>query len=126
LGRPWVSIPPVRTADFDYVLPPELIAQQARPRGTSRLLVLERGSGRVHLERIAALPAWLAADDLLLLNDVKVIPARLHAPRPGGGETELLLVRPFGDGTWEVMARPAKRLRAGTPLLLRRGRAVPV
>jgi S-adenosylmethionine:tRNA ribosyltransferase-isomerase len=116
----------VRTADFDYELPRGLIAQQARPRGTSRLLVLGRSSGRITSERITALPGHLLPGDLLVLNDVRVIPARLRARRPGGGETELLLVRPFGDGSWEVMARPAKRLRVGAALALPAGTATPV
>ena len=115
----------MRTADFDYPLPETLIAQQARPRGTSRLLVLRRESRRVEIERIASLPRLLAPGDLLLLNDVRVIPARLRARRPGGGETELLLVRPLAGGDWEAMARPAKRLRAGVALALAGGSAVP-
>lgn len=116
----------MRTADFDYPLPEELVAQHARCRGTSRLLVLERATGDMALERVTALPARLRPGDLLVLNDVKVIPARLRAVRPGGGEAELLLVRPLGDQSWEVMARPAKRLRAGVPLRLREGLAVPL
>jgi len=115
----------VRTSDFEYELPDGLIAQHARCRGTSRLLVLDRASGHVQIDRITALPGWLAPGDLLVLNDVRVIPARLRAERPGGGETELLLVRPLGDGSWEVMARPAKRLHPGVPLKLRLGTAVP-
>jgi S-adenosylmethionine:tRNA ribosyltransferase-isomerase len=75
----------VRTSDFEYELPEGLIAQYARSRGTSRLLVLDRLSGRVRLERITALGGWLGPGDLLVLNDVKVIPARLRAERPGGG-----------------------------------------
>jgi S-adenosylmethionine:tRNA ribosyltransferase-isomerase len=115
----------VRTSEFDYELPEELIAQAARPRGTSRLLVLRRDTGAVSLDRVSSLPALLAAGDLLLLNDVKVIPARLRARRPGGGEAELLLVRPLGGADWEVMARPAKRLREGVALALAAGEAVP-
>ncbi|MFI5167043.1 MAG: tRNA preQ1(34) S-adenosylmethionine ribosyltransferase-isomerase QueA [Thermoanaerobaculales bacterium] len=115
----------MRTADFEYPLPEELIAQAARPRGTSRLLVLRRESGRVVFDRIGSLPALLDPSDLLLLNDVRVIPARLRAQRRGGGETELLLVRPLGGALWEVMARPAKRLRAGVALALAAGEAVP-
>jgi S-adenosylmethionine:tRNA ribosyltransferase-isomerase len=115
----------VRTAEFEYFLPEQLIAQQARPRGTSRLLVLCRGTVGLTLARISALPGLLAPGDLLLLNDVRVIPARLRAHRPGGGETELLLVRPLDGSTWEVMARPAKRLRPGAALALARGSAVP-
>ena len=115
----------MRTAEFEYFLPEQLIAQQARPRGTSRLLVLYRGTVGLTLARISALPGLLALGDLLLLNDVRVIPARLRAHRPGGGETELLLVRPLDGSTWEVMARPAKRLRPGAALALARGSAVP-
>jgi S-adenosylmethionine:tRNA ribosyltransferase-isomerase len=115
----------VRTADFEYELPEGRIAQQARPRGTSRLLVLDRGSGRASLTRISALPGLLAPDDVVLLNEVRVIPARLRARRPGGGETELLLVRPLGGAAWEAMARPAKRLRPGVALVLASGSAVP-
>ncbi len=115
----------MRTAQFDYHLPEELIAQAARPRGTSRLLVLRRDTGAVSLEGVSSLPALLAADDLLLLNDVRVIPARLRARRPGGGEAELLLVRPLGGADWEVMARPAKRLHEGGALALVAGHAIP-
>jgi len=115
----------VRTADFEYTLPEGLVAQAARPRGASRLLVLDRASGDVSLTRISALPSLLDPGDLLLLNEVRVIPARLRAHRPGGGEAELLLVRPLGGSAWEAMARPAKRLRADVPLALARGTAVP-
>ena len=115
----------MRTADFEYTLPEGLVAQAARPRGASRLLVLDRASGDVSLTRISALPSLLDPGDLLLLNEVRVIPARLRAHRPGGGEAELLLVRPLGGSAWEAMARPAKRLRADVPLALARGTAVP-
>jgi len=115
----------VRTSDFEYDLPESAIAQSARPRGASRLLVLDRDSGRTTDASVRALPAWLSPGDLLLLNDVRVIPARLRVRRRGGGEGELLLVRPLEGGAWEVMARPAKRLRSGVALDLSRGRAVP-
>jgi S-adenosylmethionine:tRNA ribosyltransferase-isomerase len=116
----------VRTADFDYGLPERLIAQAARPRGTSRLLVLDRRGGAPRFDRFARLPAYLAPGDLLLVNDVRVIPARLRARRDDGRPTELLLVRPAGDGRWEALARPARRLRPGVALALREGRAIPV
>jgi S-adenosylmethionine:tRNA ribosyltransferase-isomerase len=115
----------VRTSDFEYDLPQELIAQHARPRGTSRLLVLRRGSAGLSSDGITSLPALLDPGDLLLLNDVRVIPARIRAARPGGGEAELLLVRPLEGAEWEVMARPAKRLREGAALALATGRAIP-
>jgi len=117
---------PVRTADFDYDLPAGLIAQQARPRGTSRLLVLDRASGETSVRRFSALPALLRPTDLLVLNDVRVIPARLRARRPGGGGVELLLVRPAENGAWEAMARPSKRLRPGVALTLVDGTATPI
>jgi S-adenosylmethionine:tRNA ribosyltransferase-isomerase len=116
----------VRTSDFDYALPPDRIAQRARPRGTSRLLVLRRDGAAPRIARIDALPGLLAPGNLLLLNQVRVIPARLRARRPRGGEAELLLVRPLGEGEWETMARPAKRLRVGVALALRDGSAVPL
>jgi S-adenosylmethionine:tRNA ribosyltransferase-isomerase len=115
----------VRTAEFDYELPHELIAQHARPRGTSRLLVLDRGRDMLEEQGFAALPGLLLPGDVALLNDVRVIPARLRALRPGGGGAELLLVRPLGGAEWEVMARPAKRLQAGTALTLGQGLAIP-
>jgi S-adenosylmethionine:tRNA ribosyltransferase-isomerase len=116
----------VRTADFEYVLPERLIAQEARPRGTSRLLVLDRRGGPPRFDRVARLPAYLEPGDLLLVNDVRVIPARLRARREDGRPAELLLVRPAGGGRWEALARPARRLRPGVALALREGRAVPV
>jgi S-adenosylmethionine:tRNA ribosyltransferase-isomerase len=116
----------VRTADFEYELPEAAIAQQARPRGCSRLLVLDRSGGGVRLVSVRELPALLRPDDLMLVNDVRVIPARLRAWRPGGGAAELLLVRPLGGDQWEAMARPAKRLRPGVALALARGVAVPL
>ena len=115
----------VRTSDFEYPLPEGLIAQTARPRGTTRLLVVDRAACGVSLTRVSQLPAFLSPDDLVLINEVRVIPARLRARRPGGGDAELLLVRPLDGAAWEALARPAKRLRPGVPLALARGVAVP-
>jgi len=115
----------LRTIDFDYTLPAEAVAQQPRPRGTSRLLVVERCTRRIHHTLVNSLPSWLRPGDLLLINDVRVIPARLHARRPGGGQTELLLVKPVeGEVIWEAMVRPGRRLRPGMVLTLRAGSAV--
>lgn len=116
----------MRTSDYDFPLPDEAVAQYARPRGTSRLLVLDRRAGRVHHVGVADLPRWLSPGDVLLVNDVRVIPARLRAVRPGGGRTEILLVRPLAAGDWEVMVRPGRRMRPGTLLALASGRAVAV
>jgi len=108
----------MRTSDFDYPLPAERIAQAPVPRGESRLLFLGRdGSPRHH--RIAQLPDLLRPGDLLVVNDTRVIPARLHARREGsGGKVELLLLERQGPRRWEVLARPAKKARPGTVLTL--------
>ena len=96
---------------FDYKLPPELIAQEPLPRrDASRLLVLERGTGRRWHRDFAALPELLSPGDLLVLNRSRVIPARLLGRRKGGGTAEVLLVRRLGEGRWEALVRPARRL----------------
>jgi S-adenosylmethionine:tRNA ribosyltransferase-isomerase len=107
----------MKTADLDYELPPELIAQApAERRDESRLLVFERATGAVRHRRFRDLPEELPASALVVVNDTRVVPARLRARRPTGGEAELLLLEPAGEGLWEALARPTKRLRAGTRL----------
>lgn len=103
----------VRTEDFAYELPSELISAFPRPRGTSRLLVLHRQGG-LREASIRDFPSFLEPGDMLLLNDVRVIPARLLGWRQEGGRCELLLLRPLGEGVWEALGRPAARLREGT------------
>jgi S-adenosylmethionine:tRNA ribosyltransferase-isomerase len=100
----------VRPEDLDYFLPADRIAQEPAPERTeARLLVLDRAGGVAHA-RVADLPAWLAAGDLLVLNDTRVIPARLRGRRPTGGRLEVLLVRPLGgDDEWEALVRGAPR-----------------
>lgn len=102
-------------SDFDFPLPPEAIAQRPAPRGTARLLSLDRRSGaRRHLS-IGDLPSLLRDGDVLVLNDTKVIPARLFGTDATGRRTELLLVRrlPAPGETWECLARPGRRARPG-------------
>jgi len=100
--------------DFDYELPPELIAQEPLPeRDASRLLVLDRRSGETSHRAFAELPDLLAAGDLLVVNRSRVIPARLLGRRAKGGEAEILLVRDRGEGRWEAMVRPGRHLRPG-------------
>src|SRR5687767_6153189 len=83
----------VRVSDFDFDLPERLIAQYPRERGQSRLLVVDRARGRWEESRVAELPAWLHAGDLLVANDSRVFPARLLGRRqPGGGQAECLLL----------------------------------
>ena len=101
----------MRSEELDYVLPPELIAQRpAERRDDSRLLVYERGSGAVRHRRFADLPGE-AGDALVVVNDTRVVPARISLECPKG---EVLLLEPVGeDGLWEGLARPTRRLRAG-------------
>ncbi|MCL1906201.1 MAG: tRNA preQ1(34) S-adenosylmethionine ribosyltransferase-isomerase QueA [Clostridiales bacterium] len=103
--------------DFDYDLPPELIAQEPlETRDASRLLVLEKESGAVCHSMFARLGRELRRDDLLVLNDTKVLPARLFGIGENGGRIELLLLKQKGLYTWQCLARPAKRARPGTRL----------
>ncbi|MBU6400381.1 MAG: tRNA preQ1(34) S-adenosylmethionine ribosyltransferase-isomerase QueA [Verrucomicrobia bacterium] len=110
----------MRTADFHYALPPELIAQDpAAERDQSRLLVLHRRDGRLEHRSFRELPAYLRPGDALVLNNSRVIPARLRARKSdGGGQVELLLLAENGANDWWCLARPAKRLRPNSRLRL--------
>jgi S-adenosylmethionine:tRNA ribosyltransferase-isomerase len=106
----------MRTADFDYELPPELIAQHPpAERDAARMLVLDR-SGDLVDRTVRDLPEYLEAGDALVLNDSRVLPARLIGRRRDGGEAEVLLLRPLPEGQhhWEALIRPARRLDAGS------------
>ena len=101
-------------SDFDFELPPELIAQEPLPeRDASRLLVLDRATGAVQHRSFRDLPDILAPGDLVVFNRSRVIPARLLGRRSKGGEAEILLVRDRGEGRWEAMVRPGRHLRPG-------------
>jgi len=102
----------MKLSELDYALPPELIAQRPlERRDDSRLLVYDRASGEVRHRRFGELPDELAADELVVVNDTRVIPARIRIEHPRG--EVLLLERSGEDGLWEGLARPTKRLRAG-------------
>ncbi len=103
----------MRTDDFDFELPEELIAQAPVERGTSRLLVLDRSHGRLEHCKVGDLLDHLRADDLLLFNNTRVIPARLYARRSSGRIFELLLLRVLGEDRWEALLRPSARARVG-------------
>ncbi|MBN1458157.1 MAG: tRNA preQ1(34) S-adenosylmethionine ribosyltransferase-isomerase QueA, partial [Armatimonadetes bacterium] len=109
----------MRTADFDYDLPSELIAQEpARPRDTSRLLVLHRDRGEIEHRQFRDVLSFLRNDDLVVLNDTKVIRARLYGRRqPGGGKAEVLLLSPTENGLWEALATPGRRLQPGREIV---------
>jgi S-adenosylmethionine:tRNA ribosyltransferase-isomerase len=107
----------MRTADYDYELPAELIAQHPpAERDAARMLVLDPRSGAVAHATVRDLPRFLDPGDLLVLNDSRVLPARLMGRRRDGGEAEVLLLRPI-DGDrhrWEALIRPSRRLAAGS------------
>lgn len=104
------------TSNFDYHLPPELIAQQPSPqRDQSRLLVLDRASQSIHHTTFRSLPDHLSPGDCPVLNDSRVLPASFRALRPTGGKVQGLFLSE-SDGLWQVMLRPSSRLRPGEPL----------
>jgi S-adenosylmethionine:tRNA ribosyltransferase-isomerase len=116
----------VRIADFDYELPAERIAQHPAPRGASRLLVLDAPPAERD-RSIADLPELLRPGDLLVVNDTRVIPARLFASRPpGGARVELLLVERQTELEWDSLVRPGRKARPGTRLELPGGPEVEV
>src|SRR5881296_4657261 len=101
-------------SDFDYSLPAELIAQDPLPdRAASRLLVLERASGAIRHARFPDLIDFVAAEDVVVLNVSRVIPARLHGKRETGNVAELLVVRELPDGSWLAMGHPGGKLKPG-------------
>lgn len=108
-------------SDLDYDLPEALIAQRpAEPRDASRLMVVDAARGTIGHHVFRDLPLFLRPGDALVLNETKVLPARLLARKPTGGQVELLFLRDLGpeaDNAWEALARPAKRLKPGGRLL---------
>ena len=113
----------MRVTDFDFELPAELVAQEARPRGESRLLVLNRAAGAIEHSSVADLPAFLQPGDLLVVNNTRVFAARLLGHRvPSGGAVECLLVRqippePSASSEpaeyWEALMHPGQKLKPG-------------
>jgi S-adenosylmethionine:tRNA ribosyltransferase-isomerase len=107
----------MRTSELDYELPRELIAQRPlERRDESRLLVYRRAAGEVDHERFRDLPGLLTPGTLLVVNDTRVLPARLRLRRPGGGSAEVLLLERLDRDEWEALARPSRRLRPGMRL----------
>ena len=108
----------MKTSDFYYDLPQELIAQTPIPqRDASRLMTLDRFSGAVGHHHFHDLPEFLRPGDCLILNDSRVLPARLLGHRlPGGGACEVLLLIDRGEGTWECLVRPGRKMKPGTRL----------
>jgi S-adenosylmethionine:tRNA ribosyltransferase-isomerase len=108
----------VLTSEFDFALPDHLIAQQPAPRGTSRMMVLTPPDGVLH-GSVSHLPRHLEPGDLLVVNDTRVIPARLFARRAKtGGAVELLLVEKTDAVVWKCLAKPGRSARVGSELEL--------
>ena len=107
----------MKNSDFDFYLPEELIAQTPlEKRDGSRLLVLDKESGAMEHRHFYDLPEYLRAGDCLVLNNSRVLPARLIGTRPGGGAVELVLLRDLGEGRWECLSRPGRKTKPGTEL----------
>ena len=105
----------MKTSDFYFDLPEELIAQTPlERRDASRLLCLDKTSGAMEHRVFSELPELLRPGDCLVMNDSRVLPARLLGARETGGAAELLLLRDLGAGKWECLARPGKKLRPGS------------
>ncbi len=105
----------MKRTDFFYELPPELIAQTPlEKRDDSRLLCLDKTTGRTEHRRFCELPDLLRPGDCLVLNDSRVIPARLLGTRPSGGAVEVLLLRDLGGSRWECLTRPGRKTPPGT------------
>ena len=108
----------MKTAEFDYELPPELIAQTPiEPRQASRLMVVDRCTGEIAHHHFYDLPGFLQSGDLLVHNESRVIPARLFARKPTGGHVEILLLRQRTADTWETLVK-GRRIRLGSNLML--------
>lgn len=112
----------MRTSDFYYDLPEELIAQEPIfPRDASRLLMMHRDSGAVEDRTFRDVLSFLKPGDCLVLNDSRVLPARLYGHRETGAAVELLLLNPYGMDEWEVLAGPGKKARPGDVLTFGEG-----
>jgi S-adenosylmethionine:tRNA ribosyltransferase-isomerase len=125
--RDSATTPRLRVDEFDYNLPESAIAQTpVEPRDGSRLLILDRHASRPGVPALSHatfrdIGEWLHPSDLLVVNDSRVIPARLRGTRDGGGHAEILLLRALAPNTWEALVRPSRRLRVGDHVTLGTG-----
>lgn len=109
----------MRTDDFDYYLPENLIAQTpAEPRDSSRLLVYDRQTGGVEHTVFSDIKKYLKKGDVLVRNNTKVLPARIFAYTPNGAKVEILLLKRFNLTDWEVLVKPGKKAKPGAKLTI--------
>ena len=107
----------MKKSDFNFYLPEELIAQTPlENRSGSRLLLLDKNSGEIQHRHFYELPDFLHEGDCLVLNNSRVLPARLIGARESGGAVELVLLRDLGEGRWECLSRPGRKTKPGTRL----------
>jgi len=112
----------MKTSDFWYDLPEELIAQTPlEKRDSSRLLVLDRNSGAVSHKHFFNIIDYLKPGDCLVMNDSRVLPARLLGHRPSGGAVEVLLLRDLGDKKWECLCKPGRKMQVGSEVIFGNG-----
>ena len=112
----------MKTSDFDFELPEELIAQTPlEKRDTSRLLTLDKATGKTGHHHFYDLPSYLRPGDCLVLNNSRVLPARLIGHRPTGGACEVLLLVDKGDNVWECLVRPGRKLKPGAEVIFGEG-----
>ncbi len=108
----------MKTSDFYYDLPEELIAQTPlEKRDTSRLLVLDRTTGKISHKHFYDILDYLNPGDCLVMNDSRVLPARLLGHRPTGGAVEVLLLRDLGDKKWECLVKPGRKMQVGNEVI---------
>lgn len=112
----------MKKSDFNFELPEELIAQTPlEKRDHSRLMHLDRMTGEIEHRHFYDIKDYLKEGDCLVMNDSRVLPARLMGTRPTGGAVEVLLLRDLGGGSWECLTRPGKKTRPGTELIFGNG-----
>ena len=112
----------MKTHDFWYELPEELIAQTPlEKRDSSRLMVMDRETGQIQHRHFYDVISYLQPGDCLVMNDSRVLPARLLGHRPTGGSAELLLLRDLGDKRWECLAKPGRKLLEGQEVIFGNG-----
>ena len=108
----------MKVTDFDYELPEELIAQTPiQKRDTSRLMVLDRGKEIISHKVFTDVIDYLNEGDCLVINNTKVIPARLHGKKSTGANVEFLLLKQLEDDVWESIVRPGNKLKPGTEII---------